>query len=128
MVTTKQKLGQNGEEIAVQFLIKGGHQIVSRNFRYGRSELDIISLMDDVLVISEVKSFVSKPLGAAEYRVHKAKQQQIIKGTYGFLARFPQYENKSVRFDVIIVDFSIFPARITQHKEAFWDEQGWGRF
>ncbi len=128
MLTSKQKLGQNGEEIAVQFLKKDGHQIVSRNFRYGRSELDIVSLKDDVLVISEVKSFVSKPLDATEYRVHKAKQQHIIKGTYGFLERFPQYENKPVRFDVIIVDFSAFPAKITQHQEAFWQEQGWGDF
>lgn len=128
MLTTRQKLGNNGEEAAVQFLKKEGHEIVSRNFRSGRSELDIISLDGDILVISEVKSFVSQPLDAAEYRVNHQKQTQIIKGANGFLARFPEYENKPLRFDVIIVDFSAFPAKITQHQAAFWDEQGWGSF
>ncbi len=128
MLTTKQKLGNNGEAAAVQFLKKDGHTIISRNFRYGRSELDIVSLKDEILVISEVKSFVSPPLSAAEYRVNQAKQRQIIKGAFGFLAQFPQYENKPVRFDVIIVDFSTFPIKITRHEAAFWDEQGWGDF
>ena len=80
------------------------------------------------MVISEVKSFVSAPLSAAEYRVNKAKQKKIIEGAYGFLNQFPEYENLSVRFDVIVVDFSNFPAKITQHQAAFWDERGWGAF
>ena len=126
MLTSKQKLGANGEEAAIQFLIKEGHQIVSRNFRYGRSELDIISVSNDVLVVSEVKSFVSPPLEAAEYRINNAKKRNLISGTYGFLTRFPQYENNPLRFDVIIVDFSAFPVKITQHQGAFWDEEGWG--
>jgi len=125
--TTGQKLGQNGERIAAAFLEKQGQVILFQNFRFNKSELDIISREADVLVISEVKSFFEMPLGAAELRVNTAKQRMIIKGTYGFLSRFPQYEGLDIRFDVLIVDFSRYPARVTWHKAAFWDELGWGR-
>jgi len=123
--TQKQQLGVRGEDAAAEFLKSKGHLIADRNFRFQKSELDIISLIDDVLVISEVKSYQKPPLGAAEYRVDKKKQRQIILGAYGFLAENSQFENTAVRFDVIVVNFSEYPARIIQHEGAFWDEEGW---
>ena len=123
--TQKQQLGVKGEEAAAEFLKSKGHLIAARNFRFQKSELDIISLIDDVLVISEVKSFQKMPLGAAEYRVDKRKQRQIILGAYGFLSENPEFENRAVRFDVIVVNFSEYPAQVIQHEGAFWDEQGW---
>ena len=123
--TQKQQLGQRGEDLAVRFLEAGGHHIITRNYRFQKSELDIVSLKDKTVVISEVKSYLRPPLGAAEYGVHKKKQRQIILGTYGFLAENPEYENMDVRFDVLIVNFSVYPAQIIRHEGAFWDEQGW---
>ncbi len=123
--TAKQVLGQNGERLAVRFLKQQGHTVLFRNFRFKKSELDIISKEGDVLVISEVKSFYEAPLGAPEFRINKAKQRMIVQGAYGFLSRFPRYEGLDLRFDVLIVDFSHYPAQITWHKAAFWDEQGW---
>ena len=124
--TEKQALGRKGEELAAAFLENHGHRILVRNFRFAKSELDIVSVESEVLVVSEVKSFYNEPLGAPEQRVHLAKQRMIIRGAYGFLSRHPQYEGMDLRFDVLIVDFSRYPARIHWHKEAFWDEQGWG--
>jgi len=123
--TQKQQLGKKGEEFVARYLQNNGHRIIARNFRFGKSELDIISRQGNTLVISEVKSYFSRPLGAAEFRVDKKKQRQIINGTYGFLSRNPQYENMSVRFDILIVNFSVYPADIRHYKGAFWDEQGW---
>ena len=126
MKTEKQQLGKNGEELARKFLTNAGHEILFQNFRFGRSELDIVSFDVDTIVISEVKSYYSAPLGEAEFRVNPAKQRQIIKGAYGFISKNPEYEDTALRFDIILVDFSKYPAGITWHKEAFWDEQGWG--
>lgn len=123
--TQKQLLGIKGEDAAADFLKSKGHALVARNFRFQKSELDIISLHDDVLVISEVKSYQKQPLGAAEYRVDKKKQRQIISGAYGFLAENSQFENSAVRFDVLVVNFSEYPAQIIQYEGAFWDEDGW---
>ena len=123
--TQKQQLGQKGEDLAVRFLESKGQRIISRNYRFQKSELDIIGIEDAIVVISEVKSYLSPPLGAAEYRVNKKKQRQIILGAYGFLGENPQYENMDVRFDVLIVNFSVYPAEIIQYEAAFWDEEGW---
>ena len=118
----KQILGKNGENIACKYLEKNGHEIINRNYRKGRSEIDIISLDNSTLVVSEVKSFYAEPLGAAEFRVNKKKQQQIIQGVYGFLGENPKYEGHDVRLDVIIVDFSEYPAKITHHQGAYHED------
>ncbi|KAA3611247.1 MAG: YraN family protein [Calditrichaeota bacterium] len=120
--TANQVLGKKGEQLAKKYLEQAGHNIIAENYRSGRSELDIISQKDSTVVVSEVKSFYSKPLGAAEFRVNKRKQQQIIKGVYGFLSENPKYEGQDVRLDVIVVDFSSYPANITHHQSAFYDD------
>ncbi len=123
--TSKQQLGQKGEEQAAAFLSQKGHRIISRNYRQGKGELDIVSINGRVVVVSEVKSYVSPPLGAAEFRVNKQKQKQIIQTTYAFLSEHPELEGFEVRFDILIVDFSSYPVRIRHHQAAFWDEEGW---
>jgi len=120
--TPKQALGKNGEKIACTFLENHGHRIIKKNYRKGRSEIDIISLENKTLVISEVKSYYALPLGAAEYRVNKKKQRQIIQGAYGFLDENPKYQGYDVRLDVIIVDFSEYPAKVKHHQGAYYDE------
>ena len=120
--TQKQALGKNGENAACSFLEKNGHQIIQRNYRSGRSEIDIISIYDSAIVVSEVKSYYTGPLGAAEFRVNKKKQQQIIQGVYGFLDENPKYQGYDVRLDVIIVDFSEYPAKITHHQGAYYED------
>lgn len=123
--TQKQALGKNGENAACAFLEKQGHIIIQRNFRQGRSEIDIISLQDSTLVVSEVKSYYAQPLGAAEFRVNKKKQQRIIQGVYGFLDENPKYQGNDVRLDVIIVNFSNYPAEITHHQGAYYDNNSY---
>ena len=123
MISQNQLLGQKGEQQAVEYLLKNNYQIISRNYRYGKSEIDIICSLKDTLVFCEVKSYQSIPLDAVEYRVDKKKQHQIIQGAYGFLNEIKQYEGKNIRFDVIIVDFSEYPVNITHHEAAFWLEE-----
>ncbi len=120
--TQNQALGKKGEDLACKFLEEKNHIVLFRNYRTGRSELDIISRVARVLVISEVKSFYANPLGAPEFRVHRRKQQQIIQGTYGFLEENPQLQGLDVRLDVIIIDFSSYPATITQHQGAIFED------
>ncbi|MCB0283277.1 MAG: YraN family protein [Calditrichaeota bacterium] len=124
-VSEKKALGLKGESLAAAFLEKNNHQIIARNYRSGRSEIDIISIHEKTLIITEVKSFFADPLGAAEFRVDKKKQKQVMQGVYGFLDENPGFQGYDVRLDVIVVDFSVYPAKITQHKSAFYDDQGY---
>lgn len=118
-------LGKKGEDLSAVFLEKNGHRIIARNYRSGRSEIDIISVTEKTLVVSEVKSFFTDPLGAAEYRVDRRKQKQVLQGVYGFLDQNQEFQGYDVRLDVIVVDFSVYPAKIIQHKSAFYDDQGY---
>lgn len=120
--TPKQILGRQGETLACRYLQEKGCQILVRNYRSGHSELDIVALQNRTVLVCEVKSYYAEPLGAAEFRVNKQKQKQIIQGTYAFLADYPEFEDMDIRFDVIIVDFSRYPAQITHHEGAFWQE------
>ena len=125
MSETKKKLGTKGEELAAKFLEKSGHRILWRNYRSGKYEIDIISLYKDILVISEVKSNYKKPLADSGFKINKSKKNSIINGSYRFIDSNPQYSEIDVRFDVIIVDFSSYPAEIEHYEAAFWQERFW---
>jgi len=125
MPEKKRLLGTKGEQLAAAFLEKQGHEIVRQNYRSGHYEIDIISTINKILVISEVKSNYSKPLASTGYRINKSKKNSIINGTYRFLDSNPQYNDMDVRFDVVIVDFSVYPADIEHYEAAFWQERFW---
>jgi putative endonuclease len=120
MKTQKQTLGSRGEDIATEYLQKKGYRIVTRNYRAGRGEIDIICRTPENLVIVEVKSIGRSGYGSAEERVSVRKQKEIIRATYAYLHHHPINENQGVRFDVIIIDFTEYPVGITHYKEAFW--------
>ena len=50
------KLGRKGEDIASHFLAHKKHQIIDRNWRWHKAEIDIISQAPKTLVFVEVKT------------------------------------------------------------------------
>lgn len=50
------ELGKKGEQLAVDFLIENEYDIISRNYRFEKAEVDIIAQKKDVLAIVEVKT------------------------------------------------------------------------
>ena len=66
---TNKIIGKYGEDIAKDFLIKKGYEILKMNYRYSRvAEIDIIAAKKDVLHFVEVKTrtqnYFGKPLEA----------------------------------------------------------------
>lgn len=55
-MTYKKSIGDWGESLAVTHLIKNGHQILEQNYRHSYAEVDIISMKDEVLTFTEVKT------------------------------------------------------------------------
>ena len=49
-------LGKKGETLAVNYLINKGYQILNRNFRYRKAEIDIIARKKEILAMIEVKT------------------------------------------------------------------------
>ena len=60
------KLGKEGELIAFMFLQKENFRVLKTNWRYQKSEVDIIAQKDNFLVFIEVKTRGSKKFGKPE--------------------------------------------------------------
>ena len=52
----KDVLGQQGEQLAADFLVEAGMTVLERNWRCKEGEIDIVALAGRTLVICEVKT------------------------------------------------------------------------
>ncbi len=86
------KLGNLGEEIAADILVRSGYEILERNFRTRHGEIDIVARDGDTLVFIEVKTRRSLVMGSAVSAVdeRKVKRLRTMIGAY-FLERSPQH-------------------------------------
>jgi putative endonuclease len=114
-------LGRQGEEIARCYLEKKGYELVVKNYRYERAEIDLIMKKEDrkVLVFAEVKTRSSKRFGEAQESVVFRKQEQLIKSAQGFLMTHDEYAEYEKRFDVVAVYISGGKEEIIHFENAF---------
>jgi putative endonuclease len=98
---TKLQKGRNAEDIAMEYLIVNGYEILATNWRSGKAEIDIIAKDFDHLVFIEVKSRSYDTLGKPENAVNAKKEQMIIRGATSYMDQH-NYEGK-IRFDVISI-------------------------
>ena len=72
--------GKEGEEMAAMYLIKNGYRIIARNFRYKKSEIDIVAQKDNIIVFIEVKTRTNAFFQEPKLSVTRSKQKQITLG------------------------------------------------
>ena len=115
--STKEK-GNRGEELAVSFLVEKGFEIIERNYRYGKGELDIIAREKDFLVFVEVKSRESLEYGFPEEAMTKRKIAQIRKIAEAYLTE-KNITDENIRFDVVAILFLNNEVTINHYENAF---------
>lgn len=74
----KRATGAAGEEIAADFLIWKGAEVLGRNYRRPGGEIDLIARMDGAVVFVEVKRRSSARYGTPGEAVGTAKQRRIV--------------------------------------------------
>ena len=89
--TTTKQLGDRGEQVAVDFLVAAGHEIVARNYKTKLFEVDIISRKNETLYFTEVKYRSDHDFGEALDFINKKKQQKMRLAVEGFMATHPEY-------------------------------------
>jgi len=99
----KAGLGKEGENRAVQALEAGGMNIIARNFRSKKGEIDIIALDGETLVFVEVKAWSAFGIENLIYSLSPKKQNRIIETAKYFLSVYRQYYGRAIRFDVVFV-------------------------
>lgn len=96
-------LGAHGEDLAAKFLKRAGYEILERNAKLGRNEIDIIARDGDTIVFVEVKTRDTPgDAFAPEDNVHAAKQRKLINAGKVYMARNPD-PSAYYRFDVVSV-------------------------
>lgn len=94
-------LGNKGEELAVAYLIKKGYSILERNYRFRKSEIDIVAKKNEVLIAVEVKTRSSNYFGNPKDFINKKKIQLLIYGMDNYIHEHDL--DIEVRFDIISV-------------------------
>jgi putative endonuclease len=102
MTIKRQQLGNQGEQLANQFLRKRGYIILAQNYRCPLGEIDIIAKDKRTLVFIEVKSRQSLQYGQPSEAVTYRKQQQISKVAQYYITA-NNFGAKAARFDVIAI-------------------------
>ncbi|MHB8055522.1 MAG: YraN family protein [Candidatus Aminicenantales bacterium] len=116
---TRIELGRRGEEAAVRYLLGEGFQIISRGYRFGRGEIDVIARDGPILVFLEVKTRTDPDRGFPEEAVTPGKRRQIRKIALGYLIENPEFIENPCRFDVLAVEFEDGHPLVRHIRDAF---------
>ncbi|MBX2914039.1 MAG: YraN family protein [Cyclobacteriaceae bacterium] len=114
----KQQKGKDGEDLAAAFLQQAGYEILERNYRYKRSEIDLIVRKAGWLVFVEVKMRSSDAFGYPEEFVDYQKAKNIVFGAEQYT-----YENNyegNVRYDVVAITMHSDKPEIRHFEDAFY--------
>lgn len=116
-VTSEQRTGNEGEEIAARYLEQKGCTILARQWAYKKlGEIDIIALAPKSafwrreqrrLLFVEVKARRTGEFGPPELAVHKAKQEKFVRTVLLYVQMY-QLEDWPYQCDVIAITFDPF--------------------
>ncbi|MBK8846861.1 MAG: YraN family protein [Bacteroidetes bacterium] len=112
-------LGKAGETLAANFLREKCYILCESQYRYKKSEIDIIAKTENILVFIEVKTRSSAVFGEPEEQISTKKQEMMIAGANAYIEE-KGWQGES-RFDVISIILSpSTPAVIKHIEDAFY--------
>lgn len=97
--------GNQGEDLACDYLKKIGYQIIQRNYLIRGGEIDIIAKDGEYLVFVEVKARWSHEYGLPVESVTHWKIRHLLK-TAMFYVQKINWGNGPYRLDFVSVDFA----------------------
>ena len=98
-MSDKIEKGRWGEALAATFLMEKGYEIIERNWRYSRAEVDLIARDQGTLIFVEVKLRKNADFGSPASFVGQKKQRLLTDAAAVFCEK-NQHEGE-IRFDVI---------------------------
>ena len=111
------RFGQQGEQMAAQFLTDLGYIILEHNYRRGHLEIDLVALDGDELVVVEVKSRAYDDILQPEDAVDHKKRLALIRLANEYVKTHNSKEN--VRFDIVSIVSNEGGAEIKHLKNAY---------
>ena len=97
------EIGVKGEQLAKEYLVQQGYEIIETNKRFSRfCEIDIIAKNKDTLVFVEVKTRSSSFCGSPLEAITKTKYANIKTGLFIYLKE-TKIKYKNFRIDAISI-------------------------
>lgn len=119
--TQKQEIGETGENIACEFLVKQGYKIMDRNYRKKWGELDIVASKDNILHFIEVKTVSHETSYRPEENVHLWKRKRLARAIKTYLLEkaesgLPVNADGETEYEIdiiaVLLDFNTRKAKI----------------
>ena len=103
--TPRMRLGQRGERLAEEHLIRQGYSIVTRNYRCPAGEMDLIAQAGPVVVFVEVRTRRGRNYGTPEDSITPRKQAHLIAVAETYLYEHG-LDDADWRIDLVAVEMS----------------------
>jgi putative endonuclease len=116
-LATRKKIGDKGEDNAINFLFANGYEVLARNYRFGRGEIDIIAQKDSVLVFIEVKTRKNIIYGYPETFLSEQQQDRIHRAAEEYVLQ--KEWRGEVRFDIIAILWDGNEPTLDHFEDAF---------
>jgi putative endonuclease len=110
-------VGLAAEDLACAALVRDGFVILGRRLRTTLGEVDVVAATAELLVFAEVKQRAD--LGRAAAALGARQQARLLAAAEYLLAVHPEWERRSTRFDVLLVDRA---GRVRRVADAFRQE------
>jgi len=95
------EFGKEGEKIAADFLIENGYSIRHKNYRYLKTEIDIIAQKENVLIIVEVRARANDQIIPIAQTITPKKIKLLVAGADHYINS--NNLDMEVRFDIITI-------------------------
>lgn len=118
MFQSTNSIGKSGELLASTHVVQIGFNILERNWRYRRYEIDIIAEYQDIIVFVEVKYRSDNSHGNPQDFVSRKQQKRIIEAANAYLIE--NDIDKEARFDIIAIHNSSGENKIEHIPDAFY--------
>ena len=93
--------GKSGEDLAMVYLEQKGYEMVERNWRSRRNEVDIIARHGKVLHFVEVKTRTNLDFALPETAVKGPKIKHLKEAAEAYLYLHPEW--KMIQFDILSI-------------------------
>lgn len=105
------QFGNSGEDLACEYLIKNGYEILERNKHFSKlCEIDIIAKYKKKVVFVEVKTRKTAGFGTPLEAITKTKYNNIKIGVLSYVA-----ENKIKDFQIDVIGITMYPELKLEH-------------
>ncbi|OUS09512.1 YraN family protein [Gammaproteobacteria bacterium 54_18_T64] len=100
----KANTGASAETLACDYLKAQGLEIIERNYRTRRGEIDIIARDAEALVFIEVRLRSNPRFGGAAHSIDTRKQARLISAAQHYLLKTGLTDAQPCRFDAICMN------------------------